>query len=132
MKKWAVLSALLLFGFDSFSGPFIANFDRQGVVGVTEIPSGLLFDISLLAEPRQKYVIKLLPHCKVFSPYWARYRQSFEVHVVSDKDGRILSSTIFPGMYERDLRSRNLNSIAFYKLEGSNWRITKCIALEDR
>lgn len=129
MKKWFLLWTVLILCFKSIASPYLANLDNYGKIEITESSQGLRVNIELQTEPVQKYMIKLLTSCKRTSRYLTHFRHSFEIIAVSDKSGIILRSSYFPGMHERDLISRQLNTVAVYKLEKSYWRIIKCVAL---
>lgn len=131
MKKLFLLWIALLLCCKSVASPYLANFDNYGKIEVAESPHGIRVDIELQVEPLQKYMIKLLSGCERASKYWIQFRHLFEVIAVSDKNGIISRSTYFPGMHNRDLQSRQLNTIAIFKLEKSYWRPIKCVPLRE-
>lgn len=130
-KRGLVCTCLILFTCSAFCSPYVSIFDGYGKVTVTETSSGIRTDTNFQLEPKQKYMIKYLSSCQIISSYRTQFRHSFEIIKTSDKNGRIQHSSSFSGFHVADLKSRNLNTIALYRLEKSHWKMLKCVALSD-
>lgn len=132
MKTWILLWTLLTAGVSAHSSVYTANFDDHGFVEVSDTRTGLLVDVRLHLETKEKYMIEFLSNCRLLGPSWRQFRHSMQIQTTSDTEGLILRSFYFPGMHEADLKSRKLNTLALSKLEKSRWEIRKCVALDSK
>lgn len=132
MKKWNfIFVSTFLVGLNAFCSPYVSLFDGYGKITITDSPPGLKTDMNLQLDPRQKYKIKYLSSCRTMSPYVTQFRHSFEIVTTSDNQGKIQQISYFSGMHMADLKSRNLNTVALYQQEKSQWKMLKCVALSD-
>ncbi|MNK06273.1 hypothetical protein D3C87_241670 [compost metagenome] len=131
MKTILLLCSLLLSPAGSFASVWVAIFEDYGRVEVSTHRQGLRIHTELQVEPRQRYMVKLTSSCQTTTSYQTYFRQSLEVDSISDKNGKISYYTPIPGFTERDLASRQIDTLALYKLEKAHWRTITCVALQE-
>lgn len=130
MKKGLLLWICWAFSCSALGNSYLAKLDDFGEVALSESPLGLRTELRLQLEPRENYRIRLLNACQALGPYRTHFRHNFTLDGIADDQGRWSRSSYFHGMNEKDLRSRNLNTLALYKLEKSYWRKLHCVALQ--
>ncbi|WP_413582405.1 hypothetical protein [Bdellovibrio sp. HCB288] len=125
MKALLLIGSLLLLGLLASAQTHVI-LPHRGEVLITGSPGGLQSQLVLYGAPGEKLLLKFLSNCQPVTPPWRQHRNTFEISLDMGK-GRLLQRTLnFPGIHERDLIARNLNSIALYKNENAYWRLIAC------
>lgn len=131
MKIRFLIAPLLLISYQAFSHELIAEFNNQGKVIVNDSAKGLQVTLDLKTNPKTLIKVGLLSWCKIGSSYQAYFRNTFEIKVISDRQGLVKYSIYFPGASEQDFIFRNLNTVGFFRMEMTKWELIKCASLEE-
>lgn len=131
MKTLLLLCSILLLPLSSFASAWVAIFEDYGKVEIRAHPQGLRLHTELKVESRNRYMVKLTSSCQTITSYRTYFRQSLEIDSISDKNGKVSSYSHIPGFTEKDLTSRQIDTLTLYKLEKAHWRTIKCVALQE-
>lgn len=131
MKTLLLLCSILLSPINSLASAWIATFEDYGRVEISTHRQGLRIHTELQIEPGNRYMVKLTSSCQTITSYRTYFRQSLEIDSISDKNGKISSYAHIPGFTERDMASRQIDTLTLYKLEKAHWRTIKCVALQE-
>lgn len=131
MKKHLLLCSILLSPLCSFASTWVALFEDHGRVELSTHRQGLRIHTELQVGPRNRYMVKLTSSCQAIAHYRTYFRQSLEIESMSDKNGKISSYSHIPGFTDRDLATRQIDSLTLYKLEKAHWRTIECVAIQE-